>query len=429
MIDKRLFSLESEIAVLSILLQNPDLIHSSNGLRFYMFSSSTHRALFEEMESLRSRQQTPEPNLIFVSLDTKGELDKIGGKRYLDVLLAKEVNPSTFTEFVEIVVASYKARQLLELAGNIQRDKMNPSNVDEFIMSTKRGLDSITQVKSSLEVAHISELVRSAYEEIKSRRDKPGIRGTTWGSPRLDEATGGKSPGDLWIVGARPGMGKTALVCNSVLEDGKAGVPSLLIEREMRYQELLERLVSIDTGINNTKIRLGTISDDEVDVIYKSFEKIQKYPIYLDTNFRVSDPIYLESTISRYVNNFGVKTVYLDYVQLATERDEGQTQEIGRLTRMFKLLCNELGICSILLSQLNRNVEMRDNKRPMLSDLKMSGALEEDPDFVVGLYRDEHYNPETKNKGLMEYIVLKHRNGPPGTVTLNFNGPTSKISD
>ena len=163
-------------------------------------------------------------------------------------------------------------------------------------------------------------------------------------------------------------------------------------------------------------------------MIRESLQRLKKMPIFIDTSYKSSDPYYIESTITKYKRKFGIEVVYLDYIQILSERDESQTQEIGRMTILFKLLANELNICSVILSQLNRGVEHREDKRPMLSDLRQSGAIEEDSDFVIGLYRDEVYTKETKFKNLLEYIILKHRNGPPGTVTLKFDGPTNKIT-
>lgn len=136
----------------------------------------------------------------------------------------------------------------------------------------------------------------------------------------------------------------------------------------------------------------------------------------------------MKSTINKYHNLHGIKNVYLDYIGLLVERDDNQVNEIGRFSRLFKSLSNELAICSIILSQLNRGVESRENKRPMMSDLRQSGNLEEDADLVIGLYRDEYYNKETRYKGLMEFLVLKNRNGPPGTVTLKFEDSTNKVT-
>lgn len=425
----KLFTPDSEVMLLSTILKSPELIHSTDGLRFFMFSSTPHQVLFEEFEELRDRSLAPDPSLVGSSLESKNALDRAGGRKYLEFLLSRDTSESAFKEHLEIVMASYKGRSLVSLASGIKKENINATNIDDIINSTRKGLDDLVQLRGGESTLHLSDLTKDAYEEIISRVKNPGIRGVTWGIDSIDKTTGGKSPGDVWIVAGRPGAGKTALICNSILADGLAGVPSLLIEREMRAQELVERLICIDTGIHNTNLRLGVLNQEQIDKMYASLNKLKKLPIYIDTNYKASNTFYVESTVNKFKNKFGIQNVYLDYIQLLTERDEGQTQEIGRLTRLFKILSNELNICSILGSQLNRNVESRDDKRPLLSDMKQSGSIEEDADFVVGLYRDEYYNKETKYKGLLEYIILKHRNGPTGTVTTKFDGPTYRITE
>ena len=427
--DNKLFDSNSEAIVIATILRNPSLIYLVDNLRSHMFSSNPFINMFEEMEALREKGLNPEPSILIESLDSKGTLTAAGGKKLITELAGKETNADAFSEFVKIVVDSYRARSYLSTVSGVTKSTLNSSNLDESIRDTKQKLDNLINVSNIESAVHVKDLVKETYEDIMSRLDKPGIRGASWGVTSIDNATGGKSPGDLWVMGGRPGAGKTAVVCNSVLADGLAGIPSLLIEREMRAQELMERLICIDTGIPNTNIRLGLLDKGQTDRIYSSLEKIKKLPIYLDTNYKASDPYYVEATVNKFVNKHGVQIVYLDYIQLLAERDENQTQEIGKLARLFKIMSNELGICSILLSQLNRNVEYRDDKKPMLSDLRQSGALEEDTDFVIGLYRDEYYNKETKAKGLMDYMILKHRNGAPGTVTIRFDGPTSRISE
>jgi replicative DNA helicase len=427
--ENKLFEVDSEVAVLSILLKNPNLVHNLNGLRFYMFSSTPHQTLMEEVEEALEKQFLPDPTLIYASLESKSLVDKIGGRKYFEILLNKEVSEGSFDQLVKLVISSYKARSFLSITAGVNKSKLNPSNVEEEIYSMKKALETLIEVNGQKESQNISDLVVGAYEEIVARTKNPGIRGVTWGVESLDNATGGKSAGDVVIIAGRPGSGKTSAIMNSIIADGENGVPSLLIEREMRTQELMERLISVDTGISSTNIRLGMLNQEQIQKVYTSLGKLKKYPIFLETNYRASDPYYIESVVNKFRNKHGIQNVYLDYIQILTERDEGQTQEIGRLTRLFKILSNDLGICSILLSQLNRNVEFREDKRPMLSDMRQSGSIEEDADFVIGLYRDEYYNKESKYKGLMEYIVLKHRNGPTGTVTVKFDGPTYKISE
>ena len=428
MSDNALFSLDSEVAVLASILQHPSLIHAVNGLKFYMFSSTPNQKLFQEMEDLKNQNYAPDPSLVVASLKAKNELEDVGGEKQIEYLLSKQINQDAFQKFLNIVVSSYKARSYLSVTSGTKRDDINSDNIDEIINHTRKALDSLVEMRSTNGTIHIGDVASDTYKEIVARRENPGIRGTTWGVADLDNSTGGKSAGDLWVIGGRPGSGKTALICNSLLQDGLAGTPALLIEREMRTQELMERLVSIDSGIPNSNIRLGMLDNPQIEKIYASLDKLKKLPIYIDTSFLSNDPYYVESTVNKFRNQHGIQTVYLDYIQIMTDRDEGQTQAIGRLSRLMKLLANELGICTVLLSQLNRNLESRDDKRPLLSDFKMSGSLEEDPDFAIGLYRDEYYYKETKAKGLMEFIVLKHRNGPTGTVTVKFEGPTYRIT-
>jgi replicative DNA helicase len=429
--NNQLFALDSELAVLSLILRVPELAHSAVGLKSRMFSATTHQNLYEEFEELVEKQLLPDMTLVIASLESKNKLNEAGGKKYIESLYSKEYPESAFEEFVSLVTSSYKARMYLTVTAGADKSKLSADNIDEYISNTRKALEDLTEIRGSLSAIHISDITKPSYEDILSRTKTPGIRGATWGAElkELDSATGGKCQGDLWVVAGRPGSGKTALVCNSVLSDGRAGVPSLLIEREMTNLQLMDRLLALDTGIPNTNIRLGVLDQEQIERIYASLGRLKTYPIYMDTNFRATDPSYLEATVNKFKNKHGIEVVYLDYVQLLSERDENQTQEIGRLTRLFKMMANDKKICNILVSQLNRNVEARDNKRPMLSDMKMSGSLEEDADFAVGLYRDEYYNNETKYKGLMEYIILKHRNGPTGTVTLKFDGPTNKISE
>lgn len=429
MAEEKLFDVSSEIIVLANILQTPSLIHQTNGLKFYMFSATPHATLFQEMEELREKNLVPDPELLVESLRSKNALDAVGGKKYIETIRAKEVKPETFKHFVELVVSSYKGRSFISILSGVDRNKINASNLDEAISTTRRALDGLVEMNGGSSTVHVSDIAASTYAEIIGRMDDPGIRGVSWGVSSIDNATGGKSPGDLVIIAGRPGAGKSSVICNSIMADAVEGKPALLISREMRPQELMERMISIDTGIPSTNIRLGVLSNDQVKAIYDSLARIKKYPIYIDFNFRLSDPYYLESTVHKFRNEKKIEVVYVDYIQILADRDENQTQEIGKITRLFKLMSNELNICSILCSQLNRKVEERDDKRPMLSDMRQSGAIEEDADFVIGLYRDEYYNPETKYKNMMEYIILKHRNGPPGTVTVKFDGPSYRISE
>lgn len=430
MAGKEIFSNDAEVAVLSIVLNNPETAHELNGLKSFMFSSNVHMSLFAEIEDMIERQIPTEPPLIIAQMEANGTIGKAGGKKYIEQLCSNIFNKDTLEEYRNIVIKSYKTRALVSLGVSASNtEKVNIDNVDDKISELKRGLDTLQEVRGGFQTIHIGDSVKEIYEDIVARQANPNsIAGVTWGIKALDDGTGGKCAGDLWVIGGRPGMAKTALILNSILADAKAGVPSLLFEREMRTPQVVERMVSIETGIPINNMRLGILNKPQVAQIHDCLMELKKLPIYIDTSYRSTDPYYIESTVNKYKNLHDIKVLYLDYIGLLVDRDENQTQEIGKYSRLFKSLSNELGICSIIISQLNRGVELRDNKRPIMSDLRQSGNLEEDADLVIGLYRDEYYNKETRFKNLMEFIILKHRNGPPGTITLKFDDPTNKIT-
>jgi replicative DNA helicase len=211
------------------------------------------------------------------------------------------------------------------------------------------------------------------------------------------------------------------------MNQAEEGIRSLMFSREMQKQPLMERFISIETGIPLTpNIRMGQLTKTELETISLTLKRIKEYPVFLDTNYSGSLD-YVENTVRKYKRLYGIDVVYIDYLQLLAERDENSTQELGRIMRRAKILSLELDIVFAIASQLNRNVELRDNKRPILSDFRQSGNIEEDADLAVGLYRDEYYNQNSKSKGTMEFIINKHRNGPVGIIPLTFKAETNKI--
>jgi replicative DNA helicase len=404
------------------------MVHELDGLKSFMFAATPHQNLFLEIQGMIERQIPTEPALLIAELESSNTISKVGGKKYIEQLCSYEYNKDTLSEYRNLVIKSYKARSLISLGASVASvEKVNVDNVDNEIGRIKVSLDKLLESRGGTQTIHIGDSVTKVYEDIINGRLNAGLRGASWGIGSLDKATGGKCPGELIIIGGRPGQGKSSVLFNSIFEDARNGNASLLFEREMRTQEVTERLISLDTGIPITNIRLRILTDSQVRQIYESLERIKKLPIYIDTSYRSTDPYYIESTVNKYKRLYDIKVVYLDYIQILVERDDNQTNEIGKYSRLFKTLANELDICSIMASQLNRQVESRENKRPVLSDLRQSGNLEEDADIVVGLYRDEYYNPETRYKNLMEFIILKYRNGPPGTVTIKFDDVTNKI--
>jgi replicative DNA helicase len=423
----KLFSTEHEIAVLSTLLKYPELYYGT-GVRFFMMSSAPNQAIYHEIEVLNERQLVPDVQMVANSLDSSGTLPRVGGREYLDYLMAQEFNKENLKEYCNLLIASYKARVFVSSASKVKADSLTLDNVDDSIHEFRKTLDTLTEASGGGGTVHIGDGIKKAFDDIVARTANPGIRGASWGMKDIDVTTGGKCKGDLWIIGGRPGSGKTAVMCNSIVADGKAGVPVLFFEKEMNYQSLIERLVAIESGVPIQNIRLGILDKKQIEEIGMSLRRIREYPIYLDTTFN-SDVHYMESTIYKYKASKGIEVVYIDYLQLLVERGDNQTAELGQVSRMGKLIANDQGVCVIAASQLNRSVENRENKRPVMSDLRQSGNLEEDADYVIGLYRDEYYNKDTKYKNMLEFSILKARNGPVGTITLKFDPESNRVDN
>jgi replicative DNA helicase len=421
-----LFSTDSEMAVLSLILNNPDFAFSVNDLRPFMFSSTAYQIIFNEIEETVGRNLVPDPSLLVMSLDAGGNLPKCGGKETIQYIYKQTYPKENFHEYVSIVIGSFRARSFISLASQIKSDTVTLDNVEAKIQEFRKGVEQLENNSATGSTVHIGTGANEVYEEIVARTKNPGVRGIPWGFRKVDLLTGGKNPAELVILAGRPGSGKTAVMCNAALNDGRSGVPSLIFSKEMNYSTMLERMVAIDSGVGISNIRLGIINQVQLDQIRDSLKRIKAMPIYLDTNFMM-DVITIENTIKKYNTLHGVKVAYLDYIQLVAERDENMTHALGKISRMLKNLANGLDLSIVTLSQLNREVEHRDNKRPLMSDLKQSGSLEEDADIVVGLYRDEYYNKDTKFPGLMEFNILKNRNGPVGSITLDFKSETNKV--
>lgn len=423
-----LFSPIPELAVLTLLLKNPTLIFDTEELKVDAFSSTPNQIIFSTFLDLSKQGSVPEYNLVYSTLSSTGKLLAAGGEQYLNYLYSQEYNETNFSEFKRLVVRAYKAKHLLSLAAGIP-DKINATgNVDETIRNVRERLDSISDMSSGESTVLVGDYLDIAWKVLAAKVENPGLVGVPYGFRDIDNITGGQVGGDLIILGARPGMGKTSFVLSSIIKGSQQGYRPLLFSLEMNKQRIVERLVSILSGIDVTKIGLGMLSKDELLIVKDAFKALNALPIYIDTNFIVSAD-YVASTIRRFKNQKGVTNVWVDYLQLLAERDNNATNELGKITRMSKILAENLDISIGLVVQLSRAVEQRDDKRPVLSDIRQSGNIEEDSDIVTFLYRDDYYYQDTKNKNITEFIIRKNRNGPVGTIRLKFKPEQAELLD
>ena len=424
-----LFDTDSEVAVLSILISDPSKFYDTKGLKDFMFSSIPNRIIYKTISEIIGLGLIPDITLIEHHLNSKNSIIDAGGPDYLRYIIAHQYNSTNFIEYQLSVVDSYKARTLINLSREIPDFIANSGQVDTAINQLKNSLDRLIVNSAIDSTVVLGDEVQGIYDDIVKRAEKPGLTGFTTGFKDVDLITSGVNPGDLWLIAGRPGQGKTASICNMILSQSYRGISNLVFSLEMNRKSFIDRLISIQSGVPlMPNLRTGLLDSEDLENIANTLREFKPLPIYIDTNFSPNLE-YIESTIRKYKRLYGINVIYLDYIQLLSERGTDSTNELGRISRKFKLLANDLGVGAVLVSQLNRALEGRDDKRPKLADLRQSGNLEEDGDVVIGLYRESTYDKKAKHRDLMEYIVLKQRNGPTGTIFLSFNENTNKIRD
>lgn len=422
-----MFSNDSETALLSILIKNPDMIYQLINLRPYMFNSSTYEALYTTMLELQEQKLVPEYNMLVNYLKSKDRINSVGGEATLQFLSSQAFNEANLKEFERQIISAYKSRELIRLTASIPNSQIDGDSVDDLIIGLQNSLNSISNSSGGEETESISALVEPAYNTIIKRLENPGLSGLPTGLKDVDTITGGIARGEVWVLASRPSIGKSAVMCNSILDTAKQGTPVLVFSLEMKKQSLMERFVSIETGISLIDIRMSKVTQKQIEQIAQAMKAFKALPIYLDCNYNMN-LTYVLSTMRKYRKHHGIEIVYLDYLQLLAERDDKQTAELGRISRNLKLTAGDLGIGVVALCQINRSVESRDDKRPVLSDLRQSGNIEEDADIVAFLYRDDYYSPNSKSKGILEFIIRKNRSGPIGTILFKFDMITNKIT-
>lgn len=423
-----IFNQDSELALLSILFSKPEKIAEMLDLKAFMFTSTTNQVIYNSIEEIRDAGNIPEYTMVKASLESKNKIKEAGGNDYLEYIKNSVFVEDNLKEYLRQIIESYKSRSLISLSTTIPSRLYSGEGSDLVMSSIKQHLDNLLATSGGDNVVDIYNGTTEVWDEIKYRIDHPGIKGIPTGIQDLDYITGGFIKGDLWIIAGRPGMGKSQQMVNSALAASKIGKSVLIFSLEMNKSQIIERLISIESGVPLQDIRIGTLTQKQLDAISKTIGELRNLKIYIDDN-PGTDINYFISTTRKYKKLKDIDQVYLDYIQLACERGADQTAELGRFSRGSKLLARELEIPVIVYSQLNRGVEARDDKRPVLSDLRQSGNIEEDADIALFLYKDFYYNPSTAKADEMEMIIRKHRNGSIGTVFCKVDPPTLRMSN
>jgi replicative DNA helicase len=428
------YDVSAEEAVLgSLLLDRDAIIKVAPFLRPEDFYREAHGWIYGSVLDLYARREPPDFVTLSSELERAGRLDGIGGTSYLAGLVNRTPTAVHIEYYAHIVERTSVLRRLISAGGEIaalgySEDKETAQVLDK----AEQILFSISQRTATRDFASIEEVLNEYYDRIESIQHAPGsVVGVPTGFHDLDEVTGGFQKSDLIITAARPGVGKTSLILNVAHNAAERGNRVGVFSLEMSREQLVQRLLAVETGVDSQRLRLGYLNDEEWQHVSDAIGRLAQMPIFIDDSAGLT--IHeVRSKARRLEAESGVDMLIIDYLQLmqgSARRDSNRVQEVSEISRGLKVLARELNIPVIACAQLSRAVESRTNHVPMLSDLRESGSIEQDADIVMFIHREELYNPETEKKGIAELHIAKHRNGPLTTVPLRFFNRTTKFAD
>ena len=395
------------------------------------FDGKDHQIIFQSMSELIEENKPLDPLTVSEKLDNKNSLNKIGGKDYLIELATSTPSAANLEAYAEIIRQRSITRKLMKANTDISELISNPQGQDGTSLLDRAesmifALNDDTN-KNDQSLRSAKDLTKSTMDKLHELSNKSdGLIGSSTGFKDLDSKLQGVQNGDLIVVAGRPSMGKTSLAMNiaeNILLDENTTGSVLIFSLEMPGESLTTRLLSGMTKLNQQNVRSGMLKDDELRILLKKSEELKNLPLWIDDSSILS-PMELRAKARRLARTErdGLSLIVVDYLQLMQLplSTENRVNQISEISRSLKSLAKELNVPVIALSQLNRAVEQRPNKRPIMADLRDSGAIEQDADVILFIYRDEVYNEDSEQGNKAEIIIGKQRNGPIGTVNLTF---------
>ncbi len=429
-------NIEAEQAVLgAVLLENSALMKALEHVTRDDFYREQHRRIFGAMLDLFEKDEAIDLVTLTEHLTRKGELEAAGGQSYLAELASLVPTAANVRYHSKIVSEKALLRFLLrsstEIAGKVYEDS---SGADELLDFAEKSIFEISDRRIKGSFANLKEVIKDSFKMIEDLYDKKeAITGVPSGFKELDELTTGFQKGDLIVVGGRPSMGKTAFALNIAQHVGvELREPSAVFSLEMSKRQLAMRMLCSEAMVDSNNVRKGFIGKGDWHKLTSAAGRLSDANIFIDDSSAINVLEMRAKARRLKMEHGGLSLVIVDYMQLMQGRGafERREQEISDISRSLKALAKELDVPVIALSQLNRGVEMRMEKRPSLADLRESGAIEQDADVIIFLYRDEVYNRDDESKrGRAEVIVAKQRNGPTGMVKLTFLNHCTKFTD
>jgi len=427
---------EAEASLLGALLIDTDaIVKIADSVRVEDFYDERHRFIYEAIKKLYDQHSPVDVLTLSDELKNQGKLQDIGGPSYLTELTNFVPTAAHVTQYAEIVATKSLRRRLIKASQDILEFGYNESeSLQDLIEQAETRLFEVSQQHVKQDIVSMEQILSESFDRLDElHKDKGTIRGVPTGYRDLDAILAGLQRSDLFILAARPSMGKTAMVLNLAHNVAvKAGQPVLIFSLEMSKEQLVDRILAKESGVNAWNLRTGNLTDDDFEKISHAMGPLSEAQILIDDTpgITVSD---MRTKARREAHQRPLGLIIVDYLQLMSggsrfSGDGNRVQEISEISRGLKGIARELNVPLIALSQLSRSVESRSPQIPQLSDLRESGSIEQDADVVAFLYREEYYNPDTERKNIMDVLIKKHRNGPTGTVELYFDREKQRIS-
>lgn len=421
------YSQEAEVSVLGAVLLDPKAMDAAAELQEDAFLNEQHQPIFAAMLKLYREQKAIDLVTLATELKAAGGYDRVGGMSYLTKLAKAVPTAANVSYYVQIVRDKHIQRQIMTSGQMFHKAALMGETTSETLAQMQQTVQDLqAQAAPKQKFKTAKDVARTMYERVEEMSNNPnrgGITGIGSGFADLDRMTAGFQPSDLIILAARPSMGKTAFALNIAQNVAVRGEKNVAIySLEMSEVQLMQRMVCAEANLDASRVRTGDLNtDDDWTKMTMGIAALSEAPLFINDTPGITIHEIMQSA-RELKREHGLDMIIIDYLQLITSgrRTENRQQEVSEISRLLKQLARELEAPVIALSQLSRAVEQRQDKRPMMSDLRESGSIEQDADIVAFLYRDSYYNADTENKELAEVIISKQRNGPTGTVELVF---------
>ena len=430
-------NIEAECGVLGSIIIDPEaIVQVADFLHSDDFYRDAHRTIYEVILQLYEQREPADFITICDELERRNKLEEVGGASYITSLINQVPTSGNVEYYGRIVERTSILRRLIHAAGQIAAIAYEEGDADVALDKAEQLIFNISQRHARTDFSLLRDILSEYMNKLDQLHERRGtIVGVPTGFTDLDRLTGGLQRSDLIILAARPAIGKTSLALSLAHNSTVKYQHSVAIfSLEMSKEQLVQRLLSMDAGVDQQRLRTGWIEDDEWDRIIYAMGTLSEANIWIDDTAGITT-VEMRSKARRLQAEHGIDLIIVDYLQLmqsvlgSGKRNENRVQEISEVSRNLKALARELNVPVLALAQLSRAVETRQSKVPQLSDLRESGSLEQDADIVMFIYRDDIYNPESERKNIADIIVAKHRNGPIGEVSLYFQASQTRFRD